>query len=454
MSDLNALHAVAPVSQSERISSMDVLRGAALLGIALMNILFSGLPMAADFNPKVSGGATGLNLTMFAVQYVLWEGKMRGIFSMMFGAGSYLLISRAVSRGAGTEAVEVYYRRTLWLMLFGMIHAFLIWHGDILYAYALLGLVLIPFHRPKPKSLLIVAGIFVALMTGQSIYRGFEFQKTYALAMEAEKATAAKKPLTDEQKEAQKTYEEERKYYNPSAEDLKKETAMYSGSYFHLVAERAKTVIRWHSSPFYFSGWDMFTMMLVGIAFVKSGVLAAERSFKFYRWMLAIGYGIGLPVGAISFYLAYRANFEPLQTVFTFSTYQFARIAMTLGHVALMLLICKSGWFAGLRERLSAVGQTAFSNYILHSLIYGFVFYGYGLRLFNKLQRYELYYVVLAMWAVSLIVSPIWLRHFRFGPLEWCWRSLTYWKRQPMRLQAQQEVAPALETAAEAGSAV
>ena len=88
----------------------------------------------------------------------------------------------------------------------------------------------------------------------------------------------------------------------------------------------------------------------------------------------------------------------------------------------------------GIRGRLAAVGQMAFSNYILHSLIYGVVFYGYGFGLFNKLQRYQLYYVVLGMWCVSLIASPIWLQHFRFGPLEWCWRSLTYWKRQPMRL--------------------
>src|SRR5437899_3076977 len=104
----------APVSAAERISSMDVLRGAALLGIALMNILFSGMPMAADFNPKVAGGATGANLAAFFLQYVLFDGKMRGIFSLMFGAGSYYLVSRGMGRGAGVQTVEIYYRRTLW----------------------------------------------------------------------------------------------------------------------------------------------------------------------------------------------------------------------------------------------------------------------------------------------------------------------------------------------------
>ena len=148
-----AVFEAAPVRADERISSMDVLRGAALLGIALMNIIFSGLPMAANWNPKVSGGAEGWNLAAFFIQYVFCDGKMRGTFSIMFGAGSYYLVSRAVSKGSGILAAEIYYRRTLWLMLFGIVHAYLIWHGDILYPYALLGLVLFPLHRVSAKSL-------------------------------------------------------------------------------------------------------------------------------------------------------------------------------------------------------------------------------------------------------------------------------------------------------------
>jgi len=425
---------IAPVSAAERISSIDVLRGAALLGIALMNIVFSGLPMAADWNPKVSGGATGPNLAAFVMQYVLFDGKFRGIFSIMFGASSYYLVSRAVSRGAGIAAAEVYYRRNLWLLLFGLIHAYVIWSGDILYPYALLGLVLFPLHKARPKWLLVTAGICVALMSGFQIARGFQVQKTHKLAMEAEKAAAAHKTLTEEQKSAQSSWEEMRKYVNPTKEDLKKETDMYRGSYFHLFGKRAAQVKEWHSAPFYMSGWDMLVMMLVGIAFAKTGVLAAQRSYRFYTWLLIGGYGIGLPIGSVAVWLAYKQNFEPLQTVFVFSTYQVARIAMTLGHASAMLLMCKAGWLQGLQLRLAAVGQTAFSNYIIHSVIYGFVFYGYGFSLFDRLQRYQLYYVVLAMWVFSLVASPMWLEHYRFGPLEWCWRSLTYWKRQPMRL--------------------
>jgi uncharacterized protein len=443
---------VAPVSAAERISSIDVLRGTALLGIALMNIVFSGLPMAADFNPKVSGGAAGPNLAAFFLQYVLFDGKFRGIFSIMFGASSYYLVSRAVSRGAGIQAAEIYYRRTLWLALFGIIHAYVIWHGDILYPYALLGLILFPLHKARPKWLLVTAGVCVFLMSGFQIAQGVRMQTMHRLVLEAEKAASAHKTLTDEQKSAQQTWEEQRKYFNPTKEDLKKEADMYRGSYFHLFGKRAAMVKEWHSGPFYMSGWDMFTMMLIGIAFAKTGVVAASRSYRFYTWLLVGGYGIGLPIGAVAAWLAYKQNFEPLQTVFVFTTYQAARIAMTMGHASLLLLMCKAGWFAGLQRRLAAVGQMAFSNYIAHSIVYGFVFYGYGLNLFDKLQRFQLYYVVLGLWVFSLVVSPLWLEHYRFGPLEWCWRSLTYWKRQPMRLVVETVPDGALEAAAGAPS--
>ncbi len=441
---------VAPVSPAERISSIDVLRGAALLGIALMNIVFSGLPMAADWNPKVSGGATGANLAAFVIQYVLLDGKFRGIFSIMFGASSYYLVSRAVGRGAGIQAVEVYYRRILWLGLFGIIHAYVIWHGDILYPYALLGLILFPLHRARPKWLLVSAGVCILIMTGFQTERGFHIRTTHRLAAEAEQAVATNRPLTEEQKAARKEWDETRKYFNPSKEDLQQEFDMYRGSYFHLVGKRAAEVKQWHSSPFYMFGWDMFTMMLIGIAFAKTGVLAAARSRRFYTLLMAGGYAVGLPIGAAAAYLAYKQNFEPMQTIFVFTTYQAARIAMTLGHMSALLLMCQFGWLAGLRRRFAAVGQTAFSNYIAHSVIYGFVFYGYGFNLFGKLERYQLYYVVLGMWVFSMIASPLWLEHFRFGPLEWCWRSLTYWKRQPMRIV--RETAPAGAAALEANA--
>src|SRR5947209_7125114 len=342
-----------PTLGAERISSVDVLRGIALLGIALMNIIFSGLPLTADFNPKVAGGASGPNLAAYFLQYALFDGKMRGLFSMMFGASAYYLITRGAKRGAGLLVAEIYYRRILWLMVFGIVHAYLIWAGDILYPYALLGLILFPLLRLSPKVLLIMAGILIAAMTGFQIQGGFEAQSTHRLMLEANAAIAAHKKPTDEQKKAKQQWEERTKYFAPSAEDLKNETDQYRGSYFHLVAKRAGLVKQWHSQPFYMSGWDMLTMMLVGIAFAKSGVLAAEKSYRFYLRLMSISFAIGLPVSVLMVWLTWKQNFEPLQAVFTFSTYRIGRVAMTLGYASLFLLACKAGVLRGLQARLA-----------------------------------------------------------------------------------------------------
>jgi uncharacterized protein len=188
-------------------------------------------------------------------------------------------------------------------------------------------------------------------------------------------------------------------------------------------------------------------MMFVGIALLKARVLTAERSFRFYAWLAAAGYGIGLPINCVAAWMAVRQNFEPLQINFTLSTYQLGRVSITLAHVAVLLLIVKAGALRWVTSRLAAVGQMAFSNYIFHSVICSLIFYGYGLAMFGKLERWQLYLIVPAIWLFQLIASPIWLQRFRFGPLEWGWRSLTYWKRQPMRIRPKEREAEAAATA-------
>ena len=431
----------APVTAAERISSIDLLRGFALLGILLMNILTFGLPMAAYFNPNVAGGNTGANLWAWILQYILFDGRMRGIFSMIFGVSAYLLITRAEERGYGHSIADIYYRRTMWLILFGVVHAYLIWWGDILYPYALLGLILYPLRKLRPRALFIAAGVQIVVLIGMQIGEGFQTRELRDKAAQADVAKARGEKLTEEQEEAQRKWKEAMKQMKPGPEELKKETDAYRGSYLAALKRRAQTVIRWHSMPFYFPGnGDMLALMFIGIALLKTGVLTAERSFRFYAWLAAAGYGIGLPINIFAAWKAVQQNFEPLLLNFTLSTYQVGRVSITLAHVAVLMMIYKSGALRWLTSRLAAVGQMAFSNYISHSVICSLIFYGYGLAMFGRLERYQLYGVVAGIWLFQLMVSPIWLRHFRFGPLEWAWRSLTYWKRQPMRIRAAQPV--------------
>ena len=149
--------------------------------------------------------------------------------------------------------------------------------------------------------------------------------------------------------------------------------------------------------------------------------------------MVLIGYSIGLTVNYFEGTLIVSNQFSILAFHKSWMSYNVGRIAITCGHIGLIMLFIKSGWLLFLQKAFAAVGQMAFSNYIMQSIICNIIFLGYGFAMYGKLQRYELYYIVISVWIFQLIVSPIWLKYFRFGPLEWMWRSLTYWQRQPMK---------------------
>lgn len=423
-----------PVEARERISSLDALRGFSLLGILLMNIVAFGLHRGAYDDPTVAGGAAGVNLWVWAVLHVLAEGKMRCIFSMVFGASMIVLTSRAEQRGGGTLIADINYRRLLWLMVFGIAHAYLLWFGDILYPYALCGLVLYPFRKLSPKALLIAAAILVILQAGVAIYQGFDVRSTARLAAEADAATAQGKKLTDEQEEAKKKWEEIRKDARPTAEDIRKDTEGFRGGFLKVIQYRATLVVRFHSTPYYhFWNWDIWSMMLIGMALMKLGVFSALWSYAFYAWVAVLGYAIGITVNSMTAWNIIQSKFDLAVRAFNGTTYDLGRLTVALAHMSLLMLLAKAGALRWLVSRLAAVGQMAFSNYIMHSLICSTLFCGYGFGLYARLERYQLYYVVFAIWIFQLIASPIWLRRYRFGPLEWCWRSLTYWKRQPFR---------------------
>ena len=426
-----------PVSADQRLRTLDVLRGAALLGIVLMNIPFSGLPMAAYANPNVWGGNDPLNVGVLAVQWVLFDGKMRALFSMMFGAGIVLFMQRALERDNSVRAADLLSRRMLWLILFGALHGWLIWAGDILYAYGLFGLLIVPMRNVSPRKLLITAGVALLLLSLAIVGQGFSHRSTRNEAMAARAVEAQGRPLTKEQQDAKKEWDEAYNQALPSKQKLQEEIDNYRKGYGGVMTERARIMRQFNFVPVYFpGGFDIWGLMLIGMALFKLGILQGERSSGFYARMAAIGYAVGIAVNSLSIYGMIAYNYDIVASMFWNTPYQIGRVSVALGHASVLILLAKSGGMRWLTDRLSAVGQMAFSNYISHSIIYALVFYAPGLRLFGQLQRYQLYYIVLGMWILSLAISPIWLRHFRFGPLEWCWRSLTYWQRQPMRRRA------------------
>jgi uncharacterized protein len=429
-----------PVTGGERKDALDTLRGIALLGILLMNIAAMGLPYAYS-DPSIYGGAEGADLIAWITANLFFEGTMRGLFSLMFGAGVILIISRAEAKGGGMGVADLYFRRTLWLFLFGVVHAWLVlWGGDILYHYGISGLFIFAFRKLTPRTLIILGVLVLASLAPKFAYEHHTTLTAWEEAQAAEQVLAglAEGEELDEENQGKiDAWQGSQSDAKPSAEKIEKAIEGNRGNYFEIIAARSGWIVFMQSTFYYQYGFfDVIGMMLIGMAFLKLGIITGEKSTRFYAVMMLAGYGIGLPVNAWETWQIVNSNFDILAMTKAHLTYDLGRLPVTLGHVGFWMLVCKSGWLRFLTSRLAAVGRMALTNYVMHSVITAFVFTGIGFGLYGALQRHELYYVVGGIWLFQLIVSPIWMRHFRFGPLEWVWRSLTYQKRQPMRREA------------------
>ncbi len=416
----------------ERLSSLDTLRGFALLGILLMNIVGFAFHHEAYDNPTTAGGATGWNLWIWYVLHVVAEGKMRCLFSLVFGASVVVLTSRNEGK---PWAADLYYRRTLWLLVLGIAHSFLLWQGEILYGYALCSFALYPFRRMAPRGLIALAS---ALVVYCSVYYSIQAWKTQGMIREgvaAEAKAARGVALSGEETGARDEWKAFRENRKPSPEALEKDAADWRGNPWEVLLARGKVVVLWTSIPWYHPwNMDVLSMMLFGMAMMKLGVLSGARSTRFYAILVFVGYGLAVPVLAYDGWGIVKSGFDPVVQSYSAAIYDAGRLAVACGHLGFLMLVCRLGWLRGLTGRLAAVGQMALTNYLTHSVVCAFLFTGYGLGLYGRLERYQVYLVVLALWVFQLGISPVWLRHFRFGPAEWAWRSLTHWKRQPMRI--------------------
>ncbi len=420
----------APVRGVERVGSVDVLRGVALLGILVMNIYAFGLVWPAYTNPLLMGGTGPLDMGTWWVTHLLFEMKFMTIFSMLFGAGLALMAERAEARGQRFGGV--YYRRIFWLLVMGATHAYLVWFGDILFWYAICGALIYPMRRLRPAVLLVVGAVVVCMMLPVSLLFGtFVLPEMKADAEEAIAAREAGEELTEDQSMAIEVWEG----FHPTPEKIREEIEVYRGSsWIAQVAFRAPLVLQFQIfALIFFAIWRILGLMLIGMGLLKLGVFSARRSARFYVLCCLIGYGAGLPIVWWGARKLFDAGFDVMVMNSTgFLPNYFGSLGVAAGHVGVVMLVCRAGLMRGLTDRLAAVGRMALTNYLSHSFLCTAVFYGWGLGLFASMGRFGLMGVVLAVWIFQIVVSPIWLRHFRFGPAEWIWRSLTYARPQPM----------------------
>jgi uncharacterized protein len=427
-----------PVTAAERFLAVDVLRGFALLGILAMNIVGFGWPAVAYADPFRGGGFEGLNRGVWFGNHMVFEGKMMTIFSMLFGAGLVLMDQRAAKRGARIRGI--YYRRVLWLLVIGLIHSYLIWWGDILVLYAECGLILYLFRNLRPWTLIVLGLsamlILVPLILG--VAKSIDYMRAASDRYETQTQAGEKHRGIDHMLHDFWT-EDLRDEILPSAEkkakDWDKEMAIHRGGFWGIVKHRAPELLKEQIFGFLLGG-GFFAMsrMLVGMGLMKLGVFSAQRSRSFYMWMLGLGYGIGLPLMVFDAIELIQHRFSVDYMIHGGILYNlFGSLVVALGHVGLLMLIVQSGAIGWLTTRLAAVGRMALSNYLFDSILCTTLFYGYGFGFFGQINRTGLAAMVLTIWVFQLLISPIWLKYFRFGPAEWLWRSLTYWRLQPMR---------------------
>lgn len=410
----------APVAAKDRIETLDFIRGLAVMGILAANIVAFGQPMNAYMWPEAFlTPADDPDGWMWIAQFVLVDGKMRGLFTLLFGAGLYLFMERTWARG-GTRWLQMW--RLFILGIFGAIHFFLIWFGDILLYYALIGFLVVPCLKWSAKS---------QLWTGLI---GYFFGVLFYAAFMSLPYLVADTPMGDEGGPMAEMRPEMIESQQQQLDDGNIETALIqSGDYSGIVAHR---MIEHSIDPIantFLFGFETLPLMLLGVALYRFGFFSGgfdQRKMKLWGWIGFIGgalghLAIGLFVreGGFTFYatLAAFVGWSPLPRIF-----------MVLG-IAALLVAYSPGWTGWLADRVRAAGRAAFTNYLGTSIVMLFIMHGWALGLFGKLNRPELYLLTFTMWVLMLAWSKPWLERYRYGPLEWLWRCLTYRKAFPLK---------------------
>ncbi len=414
---------LAPIGQSGRIVELDILRGVALLGILSMNIVAFSMPGVAYLDPTAYGDLSGANFLVWTLTHLFAAEKFMTVFSMLFGAGILLMAERAAASGRNPAGPHIL--RMLWLIVFGLLHAHLLWYGDILFWYGLCGLVVFWLRGLKPVALIGLGIVSIGVASAFMLFGGLTIDHW-----------------------PPETYNEVMAQLNPSAEAVAQEIAAYRGGWLGQMEHRVPTALDLEISGFLsWAFWRASGVMLLGMALFKLGILTGERSRRLYRGLVLAAVFVGLPIIAWGIHRNFATGWEPSRSFFFGEQYNYwASLIVALGWIGVVIPACRmrtgdrgsqTGRAAAallrLRRSLAAVGRMAFTNYILQTVLCTWIFYGHGLGLFGQVERVDQIAIVVAVWALQLAVSPLWLKRFRFGPLEWLWRALTYGRAPPMR---------------------
>ena len=398
------------VGPPARISSLDALRGVAVLGILLVNVQSFAFVAAARTNPTVQGNLEGVNWLIWLLTYVIFDGKFISMFAILFGASIVLLADRCARRGV--PAGPIHLRRMGILLVIGLLHAHLLWYGDWLATLAVSGALAFLYHDLPPRRLLVAGLVIYAIGSVIALVVTWWLPRA---GPELLAETAAR--------------------WAPSPEAIAWEVERYRGGWLAQMEHRVPAAFRYETSHLAMrSLWQMTGLMLVGMALHKLGVLAAARTPAFYVRMAGAGFGLGVPlvVAGVVFSVRRGWDAETYIAVARHTNY-WGGLLVSLGWIGGVMLLVRLGHRMG---ALAAVGRLALTNYLLQTVICTTLFYGHGLGLFGRVERVGQFAIVLGVSAVQLVFSVWWLKYFEFGPVEWAWRCLTYGRCLPLRREA------------------
>ena len=407
--DARALsHAAAP--GPTRIRSLDVLRGVGVLGMLAVHIQLFAFPSLARWNPTAYGDLRGVNWWVWFTTSVLADGKFIALFAMLLGASIVILPGRASDRAV--PAWRVHLRRMAALLLLGLLHAYLLWYGDMLVSLALCGVVVFVARRLSPRWLLVLGGLACAVGSAVPL----------TLTWSAAQAPPAELAAW-------------RLEWTPRYVHIGREILQYRGGWAKQMTHRVPAA--WEGHTWFFVTrllWQMTGLMLIGMALFKLHVLSAARSRVFYRVLGACGFGAGVLLISLALWRSAATRWDVVDYLLVSQELRYwGNFLVALGWIALVMLLCQRGWQLG---PVATVGRMALTNYLLQSVGGVGIFYGLGAGLFGRVRPVAVWGIAVAVFAVQVALSRIWMARFAYGPAEWIWRRLTYRGPVPLRRTA------------------
>lgn len=410
---------IKPTQTTERIPSLDFLRGVAILGILFINIENFAYP--DSWSPYKYGFNSSIDHSTRFWVYFITQGKFYTMFALLFGVGFYIFLERLEKKDLGLKAMDIYSRRLLWLFIIGIAHAYLIWDGDVLYHYAICGFLLFSFRSIKTKNIIWVVAILCSLQLVKTYEQTNRTKQLYE-----DYLVASKTPEDSRSSEEKKTIENWHRKTEVKTADTTlveaKKTTYFIG--LKETYEHAKV----HAGLVYYQGllFPSLIVMLIGIILYRSGIFSNYNVWKYY-WPITLAVlAVGFIINYERYYHWTYAYFDPVVSIWKGWLFAFPKEILGIGYVLVLNGLYQKFFIQFKSKLITTVGKMALSNYIFQNTLMGFLFFGYGLAWYNQFSRFELLGLVGVIWVIQIVLSSAWMTKYNQGPLEALWKKLTY----------------------------